>query len=58
MILPPIVGRLVDITGTFVSGFYVLAGVALGGSLCCLALKPPRAASVPAGEVKPVLHER
>ncbi|MGA2401759.1 MAG: MFS transporter [Syntrophobacteraceae bacterium] len=42
MILPPIIGRLVDITGTFVSGFYVLAGVALAASLGCLALKPPR----------------
>jgi nitrate/nitrite transporter NarK len=42
MILPPVIGRLVDITGTFVSGFYVLAGVALAASLGCLALKPPK----------------
>ncbi|MGA2935750.1 MAG: MFS transporter [Syntrophobacteraceae bacterium] len=42
MILPPVIGRLVDITGTFVSGFYVLAGVALAAALGCLALKPPR----------------
>lgn len=33
MILPPVIGRLVDVSGTFVSGFYVLAGVALLGSL-------------------------
>jgi len=44
MILPPVIGRLVDITGTFVSGFYLLAAVALAGGLCCLALKPPKAA--------------
>jgi nitrate/nitrite transporter NarK len=44
MIFPPIIGRLVDITGTFVSGFYLLAAVALAGGLCCLALKPPKAA--------------
>ena len=42
IILPPVIGRLVDITGTFVSGFYVLAGVALAASLGCLALKPPK----------------
>jgi nitrate/nitrite transporter NarK len=42
MVLPPVIGRLVDITGTFVSGFYVLAGVALAASLGCLALKPPK----------------
>jgi len=42
MILPPVIGRLVDITGTFVSGFYVLAGVALAACLGCLALKPPK----------------
>ena len=42
MILPPVIGRLVDITGTFVSGFYLLAGVALAASLGCLALKPPK----------------
>ncbi len=42
MVLPPVIGRLVDITGTFVSGFYVLAAVALAASLGCLALKPPK----------------
>jgi len=42
MILPPIIGRLVDITGTFVSGFYVLSAAALLGCLCSLALKPPK----------------
>jgi nitrate/nitrite transporter NarK len=33
MVLPPIVGRLVDVSGSFVSGFYVLGAVALLGSL-------------------------
>ena len=42
MIMPPIIGRLVDLSGTFVSGFYVLAAAALLGCLCCLALKPPK----------------
>ncbi len=42
MIMPPIIGRLVDLSGTFVSGFYVLAASALLGCLCCLALKPPK----------------
>ena len=42
MILPPIIGRLVDLSGTFVSGFYGLAAAALVGCLCCLALKPPK----------------
>jgi nitrate/nitrite transporter NarK len=50
MMLPPVIGRLVDVTGTFVSGFYVLAAVALAGSCCCLALKPPMAAAL---EAKP-----
>lgn len=38
MVLPPIIGRLVDVSGTFVSGFYVLAGVALVGSLASVLL--------------------
>ena len=42
MIMPPIIGRLVDLSGTFVSGFYVLAASALLGCLCCLALRPPK----------------
>ena len=42
MALPPIIGRLVDITGTFVSGFYVLGFAALLGCLCSLVLKPPK----------------
>ncbi|MHB8067670.1 MAG: MFS transporter [Desulfobaccales bacterium] len=42
MILPPIIGRLVDLSGTFVSGFYALGAAALVGCLCSLALKPPR----------------
>lgn len=31
MVLPPIIGRMVDVSGSFVSGFYVLSGVALLG---------------------------
>ena len=42
MILPPIIGRLVDVSGTFVSGFYALGVSALIGCLCSLALKPPK----------------
>jgi nitrate/nitrite transporter NarK len=42
MVLPAIIGRLVDITGSFVSGFYVLKGAALLGCLCSLALKAPK----------------
>ena len=42
MVLPPIIGWLVDITGTFVSGFYVLGLAALLGSICSLTLKPPK----------------
>lgn len=38
MVLPPIIGALVDATGTFVSGFYVLAGVAFLGSLASIML--------------------
>jgi nitrate/nitrite transporter NarK len=33
MILPPIIGYLVDRTGTFISGFYLLAAMALLGAL-------------------------
>jgi nitrate/nitrite transporter NarK len=39
MILPPIIGRLVDLSGSFVSGFYVLAAVALAAGIGCMALK-------------------
>ncbi|MGC8658794.1 MAG: MFS transporter [Desulfomonilaceae bacterium] len=39
MVLPPIIGRLVDLSGSFVSGFYVLALAAFAGGLACLALK-------------------
>ena len=42
MILPPIIGWLVDLSGTFVSGLFALAVAALLGCLCSLALKPPR----------------
>ena len=41
-ILPPIIGWLVDLSGTFVSGLFALAVAALLGCLCSLALKPPR----------------
>lgn len=39
MILPPIIGRLVDLSGSFMSGFYVLAVVALAAGIGCMALK-------------------
>ncbi len=52
MVLPPIIGRLVDISGTFVSGFYVLAFSAVIGCLCCLALTPADACLTV--ETKPV----
>ncbi len=39
MILPPIIGRLVDLSGSFMSGFYVLAAVALAAGIGCMALK-------------------
>lgn len=38
MAMPPLIGLLVDGSGTFVSGFYLLAGVALVGSLASLLL--------------------
>ncbi len=38
MVFPPIIGRLVDVTGTFVSGFIVLAAVAVVAALGSLAL--------------------
>ena len=38
MALPPIIGRLVDVTGTFVSGFYALAAVAFVASLAATIL--------------------
>jgi nitrate/nitrite transporter NarK len=57
MVLPPVIGRLVDVTGAFVSGFYVLAGVAMAASLCCLALKPPRVAMLGEGG-KPAFQGR
>lgn len=34
MAFPPIIGRLVDVSGTFVSGFYLLAVVTLLSGLC------------------------
>jgi len=38
MVFPPIIGRLVDVTGTFISGFFVLGAMALIAALGCLAL--------------------
>ncbi len=38
MVFPPIIGRLVDVTGTFISGFVVLGAMALIAALGCLAL--------------------
>ena len=42
MVLPPVIGRMVDVSGTFVSGFYVLSGVALLGSLASRFVTPAR----------------
>ncbi len=39
MVLPPIMGSLVDSSGTFFSAFYLLAGVAFAASLGALGLK-------------------
>ncbi len=41
MILPPVMGALVDHTGTFLSAFYLLGGIALIASLTALALRIP-----------------
>jgi nitrate/nitrite transporter NarK len=38
MIFPPIIGRLVDISGTFISGFFVMGTVAVIAALGCLGL--------------------
>ncbi|MDA8308436.1 MAG: MFS transporter [Deltaproteobacteria bacterium] len=38
MIFPPVIGWLVDTTGTFLSGFFVLGAVALISALGCMAL--------------------
>jgi MFS transporter, NNP family, nitrate/nitrite transporter len=38
MIFPPIIGWLVDISGTFISGFFVMGAVAVIAALGCLAL--------------------
>jgi nitrate/nitrite transporter NarK len=40
MVFPPVIGHLVDATGTFVSGFHLLAGVTLLAALGCLLLTP------------------
>ena len=52
MIFPPIIGRLVDITGTFISGFFVLGAVALIAALASLALTHADIYMIP--ETKPI----
>jgi nitrate/nitrite transporter NarK len=42
MALPPMIGCLLDVTGTFVGGFFVLGALALAVSLALLALKSPK----------------
>jgi nitrate/nitrite transporter NarK len=41
MAFPPIIGKLVDITGTFVSGLMLLGAVAIIAGLACLGLTQP-----------------
>ncbi len=52
MIFPPIIGRLVDVTGTFISGFVLLGVVALIAALGCLALTHADIYLIP--ETKPI----
>ena len=52
MIFPPIIGRLVDFTGTFISGFFVLGAVALIAALGALALTHADINMIP--ETKPI----
>ncbi|MGO8762262.1 MAG: MFS transporter [Desulfobaccales bacterium] len=52
MVFPPIIGRLVDITGTFISGFFVLGAVAVIAALGCLALTHADIYMIP--ETKPI----
>jgi nitrate/nitrite transporter NarK len=47
MLLPPIVGSLVDLTRTFVSGFMLLGAVALIAGLACLALTDAQTYLIP-----------
>jgi MFS transporter, NNP family, nitrate/nitrite transporter len=52
MIFPPIIGRLVDVTGTFISGFMVLAVVAVVAGLASLGLQHSDIYMIP--ETKPI----
>ncbi|MFZ0050160.1 MAG: MFS transporter [Desulfobaccales bacterium] len=52
MVFPPIIGRLVDVTGTFISGFFVLGAVAFIAALGCLALTHAGIYMIP--ETKPI----
>jgi len=52
MIFPPIIGRLVDVSGTFVSGFVVLGAVALIAAFGCLGLSHGDIYMIP--ETKPI----
>jgi nitrate/nitrite transporter NarK len=52
MIFPPIIGRLVDVTGTFISGFMVLGAVALVAAFGCLGLRHGDIYMIP--ETKPI----
>jgi NNP family nitrate/nitrite transporter-like MFS transporter len=54
MIFPPIIGRLVDVTGTFISGFFVLGAAAIIAAFGCLALTHADIYMVP--ETKPVVQ--
>lgn len=48
MAFPPIIGRIVDATGSFTSGFLLLAGVSLAAGVVSTALAPTEAATAPA----------
>jgi nitrate/nitrite transporter NarK len=52
MVFPPIIGRLVDVTGTFISGFVMLGGVALIAGLGSLGLTHADIYMIP--ETKPI----
>ena len=52
MVFPPIIGRLVDVTGTFISGFFVMGAVAFIAALGCLALTHADVYMIP--ETKPI----
>ncbi len=52
MVFPPIIGRLVDLTGTFISGFVVLGAVALIAAFGCLGLSHADTYMIP--ETEPI----